>query len=382
MRPEPDPAPESDPRKQPPMRILLVRSPAVGGIRVHVDTLARALREAGHQPTVLEAAGSGAIPAIRRAARQADVVHAHGLRAGAAACVAVGKRRRLVVTVHNAVAGHAAQLLTRVIVGRADVILAASRDLVDDLRAHGAPGARFAPVAVPGFPPGRQRGRELRAEFGVDGETRLVLAVGRLAPQKDYPTLVGAAARTRKALFLVAGEGPLRGGLQALIDARDAPVRLLGARDDIPDLLASADAFVMCSTWEARPLALQEALTAGVPSVATAVGGIPGLVGEAAVLVPPADPAALAEALADVLESPGRRRRLGTAMPVQVASWPGPAEELAAVLDAYAAGADDSAGDGARDGARDGGHAAGDRTPRDAPDGDPHEDNVEDAAGS
>jgi glycosyltransferase involved in cell wall biosynthesis len=317
------------------MRVLLVRSPAVGGIRVHVDALADALRAAGHQPTVLEAAGSTAIPAIRRAARQADVVHAHGLRAGAAACVAVGKRRRLVVTVHNAVNGHAAQLLTRVIVGRADVILAASQDLVDSLNAHGADGARFAPVAVPEFPAGRERSRELREEFGAAEDTRLVLAVGRLAAQKDYPTLIGAAARTRKALFLVAGEGPLRSELQAAIDAVDAPVRLLGAREDVPDLLASADAFVMASTWEARPLALQEALTAGVPSVATAVGGVPGLVGDAALLVPPGDPAALAEALVEVLESPARREALRAAMPGRVAGWPGPADELAAVLEAY-----------------------------------------------
>lgn len=317
------------------MRVLLVRSPAVGGIKVHVEALARGLREAGHQATILEASGSTAIPAIRRAAQQADVVHAHGLRAGAAASVAVGRRRRLVVTVHNAVAGHAAQLLTRVIVGRADVLLAASQDLVDALHAAGAPGARFAPVAVPEFPAGLDRGAELRAEFGAAEDTRLVLAVGRLAPQKDYPTLIGAAARTPKALFLVAGEGPLRADLQALVEAQDAPVLLLGPREDIPDLLASADAFVLCSTWEARPLALQEALTAGVPSVATAVGGVPGLVGDAALLIPPGDPAALAAALAELLDSPGRRDALRAAMPARVAGWPGPAEELAAVLEAY-----------------------------------------------
>ena len=90
----------------PAMRILLVRPESTGGIGVHVDSLTGALREAGHEVRTLVAAGTGAIPAIRHAARQAraDVVHAHGLRAGAAACLAT--RKRTVVTLHNAPCDH------------------------------------------------------------------------------------------------------------------------------------------------------------------------------------------------------------------------------------------------------------------------------------
>jgi glycosyltransferase involved in cell wall biosynthesis len=329
------------------MRVLLVRSRSTGGIGVHVAALAAGLRASGRRVRVVEAAGRRSIWTIRTAAKGADVVHAHGLRAGAAACVAVAtlagphRRPRVVVTLHNpAPPGAPGELLERLVARRADVVLAASADLVERARRHGARDARFAPVAATLGTATKSR-EASRRDLGLTADDRLVLTVGRLAPQKDHATLLEAAAlvvRTdqwpHRVTFAIAGDGPLRQTLQGRIDADHLPVRLLGHRTDVADLLRAADLFVLCSTWEARPLALQEAMRAGLPCVATAVGGIAGLVGDAAVLVKPGDPEALAEAIVGQLgvRAPGSARKQQD----RVAAWPGPAEELAAALAAYA----------------------------------------------
>jgi glycosyltransferase involved in cell wall biosynthesis len=184
---------------------------------------------------------------------------------------------------------------------------------------------------------------ELRAGLGLaaDDPRRLVLAVGRLAPQKDYATLLKALILMAERFgpaevppVAIAGEGRQRSELQALIDAHRLPVALLGQRSDIASLLRAADVFVMCSTWEARPLALQEALRAGVPRViATDVGGVAEVTAGYLPLIAPGDPEALSRALADAC-CPAIP---AADAPDWDALWPGPAEELAAVLAAYSA---------------------------------------------
>ena len=115
-----------------------------------------------------------------------------------------------------------------------------------------------------------------------------MLTVARLAPQKNLGLVldVAAALADRGDLrFAVAGEGPERAALAGRIAAQRLPVTLLGHRDDLGSLLAAADLALLTSAWEARALVAQEALLAGLPLVSTAVGGVPGLVGDAAVLV-------------------------------------------------------------------------------------------------
>jgi glycosyltransferase involved in cell wall biosynthesis len=136
-------------------------------------------------------------------------------------------------------------------------------------------------------------------------------------------------------VLAIAGEGPLRGQMQSFVDHYGLPVRLLGARDDIADLLAAADAVVLSSTWEARALVAQEALRAGVPLVATAVGGVPDLVGSAALLVPPGDPDALAGAVRRLLTEPGLGATLAAAGVVQAAGWPDESTVQADLLRLY-----------------------------------------------
>ncbi|PZA18900.1 glycosyltransferase, partial [Modestobacter versicolor] len=106
-------------------------------------------------------------------------------------------------------------------------------------------------------------------------------------------------------------------------------------RTDVADLLGAADVCVLPSVWEARSLTAQEALRAGTPLVATAVGGIPELVGDAADLVPAGDAEALAEAVTLVLSDPVRTARLCAAGPRQAATWPDEAATAQQLVELY-----------------------------------------------
>jgi glycosyltransferase involved in cell wall biosynthesis len=123
-------------------------------------------------------------------------------------------------------------------------------------------------------------------------------------------------------LLVAAGTGPLEAHLAARISTEGLPVRLLGHRPDVSNLLAAADVAVLASEWEARPLFAQEALRAGVPLVGTRVGGVPGLVGSAAVLVPYGDVDALSHAVSEVLNDRALAEDLVNAGHVRVATWP------------------------------------------------------------
>jgi glycosyltransferase involved in cell wall biosynthesis len=211
----------------------------------------------------------------------------------------------------------------------ADVVLTASADLAAGARALGAPDVRDAPVAAPALPAARRSPAEVRAELGVADGRPLVLAVGRLHPQKGYDVLLDAAGRWPAdprlpvtPLVAVAGDGPLEARLADRVRAQRLPVVLLGRRADVADLLAAADVVVLPSRWEARSLTAQEALRAGRPLVATRVGGLPALLGDAAELVPPGDAAALADAVARVLGSPAHAARLAGAGRRRAAGWP------------------------------------------------------------
>jgi L-malate glycosyltransferase len=161
---------------------------------------------------------------------------------------------------------------------------------------------------------------EARCELGADGSP-LVGSVGCLAARKDYGTLLAALARLAEsgASFRAAlvGDGVERAALAAQAEALGlAPrLRFLGERPHVERLLPGMDVFVLSSREEGIPNALLEAMAAGRPCVATAVGGTPEVLrdGETGWLVPPSDPAALAGALADALARPDEARRRGAA---------------------------------------------------------------------
>ena len=136
-------------------------------------------------------------------------------------------------------------------------------------------------------------------------------------------------------MTVVAGDGPLRAPLQARIDAERLPVRLLGHRDDVPDLLAAADVVVSSAVWEGQPVGIQEALHAGAAVVATDVGGTAAVVGDAALLVPPADPVSLSRAIRDVIVFGGVRDDLRSKAVERSAHLPTEEDALEAALTAY-----------------------------------------------
>jgi glycosyltransferase involved in cell wall biosynthesis len=135
------------------------------------------------------------------------------------------------------------------------------------------------------------------------------LAAGRLIWKKDYPTLLRAFAAVGRGRLRIAGTGPDEPELRRIAPAR---VEFLGERSDMPELMQSADAFVLSSIVEGLPVALLEAAASGIPAVATDAGGVRETV--PALLVPPGNPEALAEAMNRLMSLPAdERRALGRA---------------------------------------------------------------------
>ena len=368
------------------MRVALVLATSAGGIGPHVRSVAAGLTKRGGHVAVLgpaptdelfgfAAAGTRfeavdiadrarpvqdarAVARLRAMLAGADVVHAHGLRAGGLAALAVRSIRSgppLVVTLHNAApAGRLAKIpyavLERIVAGSAASVLGVSPDLEQRMRDLGTRSVARALVPAPPTPvPADGARAQLRAELGV-GRRPLILTIGRLAEQKGLPTLMDAAAswarREPPPLVAVVGDGPMEAGLRARIEREDLPVRLLGRRSDVPELLAAADVAVMPSLWEGQPLVLQEILRAGRPLVATRVGGVPALLGAAdesadksadksadesadsspeecaGLLVPVGDPAALAAAVNRILDDASLAVRLGAAAAQRAVALP------------------------------------------------------------
>lgn len=175
-------------------------------------------------------------------------------------------------------------------------------------------------VVEPADPGLRARRAEMRATLGAGESEVVILSTGRLHPTKNIGNLLEAFARvlqTRpEARLWISGDGPLAGPLadQARRLGLGQAVAFLGGRDDVPVLLQAADIFALSSDAEGLPLALLEAMSAGLPVVATAVGSVPAYV-DAAVgrIVPPGDVDALAGALEAMVQDAGLRARAGAA---------------------------------------------------------------------
>ncbi len=378
-------------------RVAFVLGLATGGTASHVIALAAGCRAAGLTVSVLgppqaialfgddvdtvavriadrphPVQDAAAIVGLRAAlaVSQPDVVHAHGVRAGAFAALAIAglhgarlhgarlhgarlhgaslhgrDRPALAVTVHNAPPeARAARLiyglLERICARRADLVLCASADLLARMRSLGAAAERFDVPALPAPAPTAAEVAKARADIGADNRP-VVLAVARLAPQKGLDVLIDAAAawcaREPRPRTVIAGDGPLAADLSARASRSGADVELLGARHDVPALLAVADVVVVPSRWEARALIIQEAMRSGRPIVATSVGSTPELTGpDGAILVPPGDPAALAEAVAVVLDDAPLAARLGEAARARSATFPSQQDAVDAALASYA----------------------------------------------
>jgi L-malate glycosyltransferase len=163
-----------------------------------------------------------------------------------------------------------------------------------------------------------ERVTHVRESLGLSEDVFAFFYVGRLHPVKDLGTLLEAFAALPaddRARLILVGDGSQRPMLEAARDrlGLNDTVRFIGARNDVPELLMAADAFVMSSKSEGLPLVLLEAMGAGVPCIATAVGGIPRLFGEdRGLLVPPQHPAKLTAAMDALAKSGELRERIVT----------------------------------------------------------------------
>ncbi len=161
--------------------------------------------------------------------------------------------------------------------------------------------------------------RVLWGRLGASNVAGIVTMVGRLAPPKDFETLIVAweGLKAPGWQLWIVGEGPRRSRLEKIVHAQDLgeQIAFLGERHDVPEILKASDIFVLASLWEGMPLTIIEAMLAGLPVIATRVGGVPELVeeGVTGLLVSPEDALALRSALKHLLSSAETRQRMGEA---------------------------------------------------------------------
>ena len=165
---------------------------------------------------------------------------------------------------------------------------------------------------------------EARRRLGLPTSMHIVGTVGRLDYQKAPQDFVAAIAALQRHDVCVVwvGDGPLRPRIEKLIANKGlvGRVLLLGERDDVPALLPGFDVFAMSSLYEGLPCAIVEAMTSGVPVVATAVNSVPEVVipGKTGLLAPPRDPERLAGAMRYALDRPGELARMAMAARVHL----------------------------------------------------------------
>ena len=384
-------------------RVLELSAQAAGGVRAHIRQVSQLLAKDGHQvllagPSNVISPAPGAVGGaclrtyqidigarpsgadlkalrqLKQLAATAQVIHAHGLRAGALAVLAAkrlpaAKRPRVVVTLHNLPVGSAptrlvGKALHLVVVKGADYVLTVSPDLLEKAKQLGLEAGEIAVVPAPArgcvdcagtassetdfgttasldpaSGPGAGSGPGIGSGSGVDSGSGYgtssaasskaapcLLTIARLAPQKGLDLLLEAATLIKQRgidfTWLVAGDGPLKAQLNQQIDAAALPVKLLGRREDIGALLSQADMVVQTSYWEGQPLTLREAMQSGRAIVATDVGGSAyTLAGCGQLVEPQAGP--LADAVVAVISDPKRRETLEAASRAAVAKIPG-----------------------------------------------------------
>jgi glycosyltransferase involved in cell wall biosynthesis len=219
------------------------------------------------------------------------------------------------VRIYNRLDSWSLQTADRVLTSSAAFVEELSRKNVRPNQIH----VQHMPIR-PFIPVSEKRKLELRHQLGFDGRTRVLLSVGRLSHEKGHVDLIRAFPKIRELAgnlplrLVLVGEGPERARIEELCRALSLTdgVTLAGQQDDVNPFYGIADVFLLPSHSEGCPNVLLEAMAAGVPVVATAVGGIPEVVtsGKDAILVKKQDGAGLASATAEVLNDQRFRERL------------------------------------------------------------------------
>jgi glycosyltransferase involved in cell wall biosynthesis len=255
-----------------------------------------------------------------------DVVHAHtfGSNVWLSLLTRLGRTRVFVAHEHSwSYEGALHRLADRLLVARkADAVVAVSpADRTRMIQLERIPAHKV--VVIPDGIAGPDAGdaAQARRALGIPTRAQVVGTVCALRPEKELDTALRAMARLEprrpRLRFLVVGDGPERPRLERLAAELGAPAVFLGHRTsaDVPDLLAVMDVVVSSSRFESMPLSVLEWMAAGKAIVAGRVGGIPAILedGREAILVPPRDHVAFADAIDRLLDNPAERRRLGQA---------------------------------------------------------------------
>ena len=254
-----------------------------------------------------------------------DVMHSHMVHANlmARALRVVAPVPALVSTIHNIYEGGPARMmayrLTNRLVDHMTIVSQAAADrFVATASSHGR-CSRSSPTAwTPSrFNPFRPAPASRCADRSASSRRSCGWRVGRFEVAKDYPNMLRAFARVRArhedAVLLLVGKGSLQADTEALareLNLADS-VRFVGVRNDVAAVMSAADGYVMSSAWEGMPMVLLEAAAAGLPIVATAVGGNHEVVldDRSGFLVPPGDDAQLGSAMLRLAELPAAERR-------------------------------------------------------------------------
>lgn len=250
---------------------------------------------------------------------RAEVLHTHNSTAlfyGALAGAAAGVPVRI-ATEHDGVfpRSRSAAYSNRVLVSRVLTHTVAVSEAVKNLWCESDGVSRDKVIVIPNGVPDTRRPRPPHSGCRVG-------MVGRLSSEKGADVLLRALALLPRERYpdlklVVVGDGPQRPELEQLIRSLGVEdrVEMMGTRHDVPEILATLDIFALPSRREGLPLALLEAMAAGLPVVASAVGGVPEAINRAelGLLVPPEDPAALSRALARLADESEARAALGQA---------------------------------------------------------------------
>ncbi len=372
------------------MRVLMVVRPASGGMREHVLSLSSGLAERGHAVEVAAPAASDvahaarnagfevhtvpiagplhpledprAVVALRRIVRDGDfdLVHAHGFKAGFVGRLgnALSGSGPFVVTAHNHVLRReetsasakwryrtVERALTRSVSHYIAVSDSIRAELIDD---YGIAAERVTTVrngVAPEAFVAEQDRFGCRRAIGIAAETPTFGLAARFSTQKGLRHLISSLAEVQRvvpgALLLLGGSGPQESELreQAAALQVSSAIRWLGQVDDMPAFLAALDVYVSPSVTEALGLGLIEAGLAGVPTVATDVGGVGEVVlaDKTGLLVPPADPPALAKAIVRLLTHRDFAHTLADAARERCLTEFDPRHMIDGTLDVYAA---------------------------------------------
>lgn len=337
-----------------PARVLMViDSLQVGGAERHMADLASALKRR-HHPVTVACSTSGMLVQVleamdipvhilmkrlikrrvsfaysrnlRRLLRQGgfDLVHAHLYASAAASAIAtIGTATPLVITDHSEATWRRkrAHMVSRLVYRRADRVIAVSKGIHDSLIRDDAVAPDRITVIPNAVTPLNALEDAVRLPAELVAADPVVGMVARLQPEKGVQVFMEAIPavleRHGECHFLLVGDGPLRPELEAIVAQRRLQdrVHFLGFQKSGRDFIRYLDLLVLPSLSEGTPLVVLESMAAGVPVVASRVGGIPEQLvqGQEGLLVPPGDHVALSQACLELLGDPARRRRMGEA---------------------------------------------------------------------